>query len=138
VQSEFLPYLHAHREQFGGAAHPSSRASPDGRCPHIDYVARFDGHIDQGSWLFIKAAISVVNIGIPSLVDEVPTHSPPIPPFARTLPSTRHAAKYCNQGRLAGIDKGVHRNRERGIPSAFKKGGARLVRRQFNLGEYYE
>jgi hypothetical protein len=68
----------------------------------------------------------------------VPTHSLSIPPLARTLPSSGYAAKYWNQGRLATIDKRIHRNRERGIPCAFKKGGACLIRRQFNHGEYYE
>jgi hypothetical protein len=94
--------------------------------------------MDQGFWLLVEAASSLINIGIPSLVDEVPTHSPSIPPLARALPSPGRAAKYWNQGRLATIDKRIRRSRGNGIPCAFKKGGARLIRRHFNYGEYYE
>ena len=43
----------------------------------------------QGCWLLVEAASSVTDIRIPSLVDEVPTHSPSIPPLVRTLPSPR-------------------------------------------------
>ena len=67
----------------------------------------------------IRLLIHPKDIGIPSLVDEVPTHSPSIPRLARTLPSPGQAAKYWNQGRLTTIDKRIHWNRERGIPCAF-------------------
>jgi hypothetical protein len=76
-----------------------------------------------------------MKIGIPSLVDEAPTHRPSILPVSRSSRAPGHAAKYWNRDQLAGIDKGIHRSRERGIPCAFKKSGACLVRRQFNYGE---
>jgi hypothetical protein len=81
---------------------------------------------------------SVINIGIPSLVDEAPTHSPSIPPLARTAPEPRTRGEVLEQHRLATIDKRIYRSREHGIPCALKNGGACFVRRQFNHGEYYE